>query len=617
MIRRYTDENDLINLKEGIKEYINSVVDKLSANIRINIFPITSGLVAFLTHENGQIILQQESDESGVIIFNVDEVGKYTLTFENEYVSSEVTTVTVDSSKKARNIIANYNPPVVYTLAIDLTDSNPSRCCTYEDDAANMLGEDAADNASIFNDIKPCVFKNGKVQYYLKRNDFTIKEDGSPSNIIGGDGDVMIEIPQFGYRIYTRTEAKEIATAEDGSTTLSSTADKLIVQVTNNTKVFKDIKFIGNVAISIEEYVIVDDETNESLTYYYIVNGEGVKLQDASGEYITTQNYTVSPDGYLRNNLLPDYFVAEDMSLYDGSYNSVNIYHQDTDSNGNITQSYYNLVPQYKRYAFTKILDDGTEEVVDKIYIGAYHATYNDSTLKSALKSVVTATAIASDASGYKAATGTFDKMKSLAETSGYHMWNYQQVVMLQCLYLVRYKNLNSQTALGLGYTGASSSAVRTVGSTATSPMFYGTTDKNKSIKFCGIEDFWGHFHQWVDGIGIDKKWNIVYDGCAPLNTTVITTLAGDASLFPKTVLGTTEGGFICNSTTAGSSSTYWCDKQGVSNGSYAVAEDGTVSGALYRFTHGGTSNGSTNAGAFYNYTNEASKAYSTRLMWW
>ncbi|MBV4450171.1 hypothetical protein KM792_10955 [Clostridium tyrobutyricum] len=92
----------------------------------------------------------------------------------------------------------------VYGVKIDTTNSNPETAVTYTDNAANMEGGSSDwDNKFPFNVIKPCMLKNGIVQYYLNPNDFTKKEDGTDSDITSGaDGDVMIEIPKTAYTIY-------------------------------------------------------------------------------------------------------------------------------------------------------------------------------------------------------------------------------------------------------------------------------------------------------------------------------------------------------------------------------------------------------------------------------
>ena len=56
----------------------------------------------------------------------------------------------------------------------------------------------------LIRDIKPCVLKNGIVQYYLDKNDNTKKVDGTPADITSGnDGDVMVEFPMCYYKLIT------------------------------------------------------------------------------------------------------------------------------------------------------------------------------------------------------------------------------------------------------------------------------------------------------------------------------------------------------------------------------------------------------------------------------
>ena len=90
----------------------------------------------------------------------------------------------------------------VYGVSIDLSNSNPETCVTYIDDAVGMIpGTDWLDKP-IFNTIRPCLFKEGKVVGYLNPNNFAQFEDGTEADITSGEaGDVMIEIPKIGYRI--------------------------------------------------------------------------------------------------------------------------------------------------------------------------------------------------------------------------------------------------------------------------------------------------------------------------------------------------------------------------------------------------------------------------------
>lgn len=50
--------------------------------------------------------------------------------------------------------------------------------------------------------MRRCLLKaDGTVNYYLDANDSTLKEDGTAAVLDGTDGDVMVEIPQFYYRV--------------------------------------------------------------------------------------------------------------------------------------------------------------------------------------------------------------------------------------------------------------------------------------------------------------------------------------------------------------------------------------------------------------------------------
>lgn len=93
--------------------------------------------------------------------------------------------------------------PKVYGVRIDLNNQDPQKGVERIDDASSFTSYLDFNNVFPFNQIRPCVFKNGVVQYYLNPNNFNLKENGEPSNI--GDfltGDVMVEFP----RIYWNLE---------------------------------------------------------------------------------------------------------------------------------------------------------------------------------------------------------------------------------------------------------------------------------------------------------------------------------------------------------------------------------------------------------------------------
>lgn len=62
--------------------------------------------------------------------------------------------------------------------------------------------------------MKGCVAKKvsgaWQVQYYLKEDDWTKKEDGSASRLDGFDGEVMVEIPRFYYKSWDKPNIKRV-----------------------------------------------------------------------------------------------------------------------------------------------------------------------------------------------------------------------------------------------------------------------------------------------------------------------------------------------------------------------------------------------------------------------
>ena len=312
----------------------------------------------------------------------------------------------------------------VYGVRIDTTNSNPETAVTYTDDAVNMSGGSADwDSMAIFKDIKPCVLKNGVVQYYLNPNDFTKKADGSAADITSGnDGDVMIEIPKTGFSITT------------------------------------------------------------------------------NGNYI-------------------------DVKVTDNPNNAA-----------------------FKYYAHSRAAEGDRQ----KLYIGAYKG-YKDGSNK--LRS------LSGKAPTVSQTIGTF-RTQAQANGSGYDMLSFYPLTLIQCLYLIKYKNLDSQTALGQGYTGGSTA--QSTGATNTAGMCYGSTSTTSRIKLFGIEDFWGNVWEWIDGLFCDSSRNIktAFQGFNDTGNGYTSRGQGatsDISGYMSKPQGTSEAGFIAKEV-SGSSTTYFAD---------------------------------------------------------
>lgn len=189
----------------------------------------------------------------------------------------------------------------------------------------------------------------------------------------------------------------------------------------------------------------------------------------------------------------------------------------------------------------------------EKIYIGAYLGYNIDGKLRSV--------------SGYTPTVsktiGEF-RLHAQANGSGYQQYNYYSMLMLQILYLIMYKSLNSQVQLGFGYTDESEEYM-TTGETNSNGMIYGSNGK-KQIKFLGIEDLWGNYNQWVDGFYSDNDLNMMISDNSIFNdkgTGYINRGQGANQEFNGSiskVQATNHGGFIIKSSDNGASDKYYCD---------------------------------------------------------
>ena len=145
---------------------------------------------------------------------------------------------------------------------------------------------------------------------------------------------------------------------------------------------------------------------------------------------------------------------------------------------------------------------------------------------------------------------------------SGYQPNNYLSRTAVLILYLIAYKNLNSQQALGYGYANGNSSSHQT-GGTNTKGLVYGESGGKQQMCFLGIEDFWGNMYQFVDGMKLNgynimvatnnKSFNDSASGYENVGTTK--SLSGRIDK----VAHTNKGGFFPMST-SGSDTTYYCD---------------------------------------------------------
>lgn len=153
------------------------------------------------------------------------------------------------------------------------------------------------------------------------------------------------------------------------------------------------------------------------------------------------------------------------------------------------------------------------------------------------------------------------------ANGEGYEQTQWYQLMLRQALYILLFKNLNSQAALGAGYTNASSKT--NTGGLNSNGVNYGSTSASVQVKCLGIEDFWGNIYEWVDGIatrylyiytakgGMYNDDVVGYDVAKTVEDVVSGNVYWD---YMTKAQGTRELGFAPLQA-AGSESTYYCDK--------------------------------------------------------
>ena len=201
----------------------------------------------------------------------------------------------------------------------------------------------------------------------------------------------------------------------------------------------------------------------------------------------------------------------------------------------------------------------------DKIYIGVFKGFNSGSKIYSSSGRAVTV-------------SQTIDTFRTWcrARGTGYQQRSYASVKLMQCLYLIMYKNLNSQAMVGYGYVASRHQSGVSTGGTnaygfnseiikASNPSYM--TDQDHQVKCLGIEDFWGNYREFVDGLCTDGSRNVLTCKCSKDFDTDGTGydnngnggVLANISNYMSKPQGGSKAGFTAH-TVAGSDSTYFCD---------------------------------------------------------
>lgn len=148
--------------------------------------------------------------------------------------------------------------------------------------------------------------------------------------------------------------------------------------------------------------------------------------------------------------------------------------------------------PNFRYYAHTR----GTERR-EAFYLGAYLGYEENEKLRSIKGFEPTGEKTIADFRKIAQANGT-----------GYEQIAFYQLTFLQAMYVLKYGNLDSQTALGKGLVD--DGPHKETGGTNNKGINYGTQNGTDQMRFQYLEDFWGNKVQFIDGV-VNK--HVVNDG--------------------------------------------------------------------------------------------------------
>ena len=197
----------------------------------------------------------------------------------------------------------------------------------------------------------------------------------------------------------------------------------------------------------------------------------------------------------------------------------------------------------FKYYAHTR----GTTKK-DAFYLGAYLGYVVNGKLRS-----VTGVA--------PSGNSTIGAFRTLAQAngSGYEQFAFYQLVFVQAMYILKYGNLDAQTALGAGLTDSTNH--KYTGHTNGKGVDFGSDDANEQMRFQYLEDLYGNKTQWIDGCGTmfykfwtrTENFNNSFTGYSSFAANSM------SYAYSKTVWGDNDRGFV-GKTSGGSTTTHYCD---------------------------------------------------------
>lgn len=392
-------------------------------------------------------------------------------------------------------------------------------------------------------------------------------------------------------------------TVKRGTTTLSDTlytwdADKGILTIPGK-EIIDDIEITVTCKPDSWVYSLTIDESNSSTSDSISLGDDCVDFGKCAGSSAGT--FTIT-DGWANAEIIKD--IAP--YAFDGA--SWTALDKEDESNWPTNPDCFTEIPAFY-YGISKEGTIITVKMSDQPFTGSCRdaflasdgVTVNSNTHIGCFYASGDETGIYSQAGRTPKVTMALNKYWVGANARGaeYDCFPFQQLVVLQILYLLMFQDTNCQTAFARGYVD-SHSAVKsnTLWTYTNSFGMAGTagTDDGKGMSFFWVHDLWGNMYQFIASIftragsslemyqvlgrmadpnmWTDSSWNSTSNYAKQANIGITTGSTGkNLSNYYTKACGTNGAGFIISSDSGtGTASTYWPDSGYVtSNTSYAA----------------------------------------------
>ena len=334
--------------------------------------------------------------------------------------------------------------------------------------------------------MRRCIMADdGTIEYYLSATDSTKKEDGTAaSDLVGGDGQVMVEIPKFYYK-YSYIAATNVHNWSIASVKLPGY--KLHPAFTKNGAEV-DFRYMGAY-----EGVLYDTSESKYVNGLYLPSSATYTisfLDNGGGDDTITSDVLTNAFSNLEAGV--DKIVVSGSTVNDGTYDIQSV----TDTV--ITLATGSLAgTQANDQCIIQVQRDWTATTGDVLGSVSGKAPMN---------------------------YGTRANFRAAAKNrgAGWRCNDYDLVSAIQLLYLIEYASFYSQSVIGAGLTDWTAgwpawnnyNSIETTGnSNSDGDITANTSGGNATVgsymSYRGIENFFGHIWKWIDGFNING--NIPY----------------------------------------------------------------------------------------------------------